>query len=105
MQFGEAIKVALQSLWANKMRTVLTIIGVVIGVASVIAVITLSNGAKMFVVRKIANHGSDTLTLSRMNPVTFSGEEYLKETKRKNIDYDDYLYLQSSCTRCLSLGA
>ena len=105
MQFREAIKVALQSLWANKMRTILTMIGVIIGVASVIAVITLSNGAKMFVVRKIANHGSDTLTVQRINPVIFSGEDFLKQNKRKNIVYDDFLYLQSSCTRCLSLGA
>ena len=105
MGFAEAISVALQSLWANKMRTILTIIGVVIGVASVIAVITLSNGAKMFVVKKIANHGSDTLTLQRLNPVIFSGDEYVKETKRKNIVYDDFLYLQRSCTRCVSIGA
>lgn len=105
MQFREAIKVALQSLWANKMRTILTMIGVIIGVASVIAVITLSNGAKMFVIRKIANHGSDTLTVQRINPVIFSGEDFLKQNKRKNIVYDDFLYLQSSCTRCLSLGA
>ena len=41
MQFAEAFKLALQSLWANKMRTVLTLIGVVMGVASVIMVITL----------------------------------------------------------------
>lgn len=105
MQLREAFRVALQSLWANKMRTVLTMIGVIIGVASVIAVITLSNGAKMFVVRKIANHGSDTMTLQRINPVIFSAEEYLKQNKRKNIVYDDFLYLQQSCTRCLSLGA
>ncbi len=37
MPFGEALKLALQSLWANKMRTVLTLLGVVIGVASVIS--------------------------------------------------------------------
>ena len=105
MQFREAFRVALQSLWANKMRTILTMIGVIIGVASVIAVITLSNGAKMFVVRKIANHGSDSMTVQRINPVIFSAEEFLKQNKRKNIVYDDFLYLQSSCTRCLSLGA
>ena len=40
MQFTEAVKLALQSLWGNKMRTVLTLIGVVMGVASVIMVIT-----------------------------------------------------------------
>jgi len=105
MGFAEAISVALQSLWANKLRTVLTVVGVVIGVASVIAVITLANGAKMFVVKKIANHGSDTLTLSRLPAVIFTGEEYLKVNKRKFITYDDYFYLQQSCTRCLLLAA
>ena len=45
MLFSEAFKLALQSLWANKMRTILTLIGVVMGVASVIMVITLVNGA------------------------------------------------------------
>jgi putative ABC transport system permease protein len=105
MLFSEAIKVALQSLWANKMRTILTTIGVVISVASLIAVITLGNGAKMFVVKKIANQGSDVMTLQRINPVIFTGEEYLKENKRKNITYDDFLYLQRSCTRCLMIGA
>ena len=105
MGFSEAIKVALQSLWANKMRTILTIVGVVIGVASVIAVITLVNGANMFVVKKIARKGADTLTLTRLPAVIFSGEEYLKVNKRKDIVYDDYLYLQRTCTRCLALGA
>lgn len=105
MQFGEAIKVALQSLWANKMRTVLTTIGVVISVSSVIAVITLSNGAKMFVVKKILSHGSDTLTVTRLPSVIFSGEEYVKYNKRKHITYDDYLYLKQTCTRCLTIGA
>src|SRR6185503_20047332 len=45
MDIREAIKLALQSLWQNKMRTVLTLLGVMIGVASVIAVVTLVNGA------------------------------------------------------------
>jgi putative ABC transport system permease protein len=105
MEFREAIKVALQSLWANKLRTVLTMIGVIIGVASVIAVITLSNGAEQYVVQKIANHGSDTLTVTRLNPVIFNGEEFLRENKRKYIYYDDFKYLERTCTRCLSLGA
>ena len=105
MLFSEAIKVALQSLWANKMRTVLTTIGVAISVASLIAVITLGNGAKMYVVKKIANQGSDVMTVQRINPVIFTGEEYLKENKRKNITYSDYHYLERTCTRCLMIGA
>ena len=49
MELKEALKLAVQSLWANKLRSVLTLLGVVIGVASVIAVVTLVNGANVFV--------------------------------------------------------
>jgi putative ABC transport system permease protein len=105
MEFKEAIWLALQSLWANKLRTVLTLIGVVIGVASVIAVITLVNGANRFVATKISGYGSDTLTVTKMPSVIFSGEEYIKFQKRKDIHYDDYLYLVQTCTRCLEMGA
>ena len=53
MQFIEAVRLALQSLWGNKLRTILTLLGVIIGVASVITVVTLTNGAKQFVTSKI----------------------------------------------------
>ncbi len=105
MGFAEALTVALQSLWANKLRTFLTTIGVTISVSSVIAVITLVNGANMFVAHKIVRKGSDTLTLTRLPPVIFTGEQYLKVNKRKNIVYDDYLYLLERCTRCQVLAA
>ena len=49
MHYTEAFKLALQSLWSNKMRSILTLIGVVMGVASVIMVITLVNGANKYV--------------------------------------------------------
>ena len=49
MPLKEAFKLALQSLWANKMRSILTLLGVIIGVASVIMVVTLTNGARQFV--------------------------------------------------------
>ena len=42
MNIAEAVRIALQSLWANKLRSVLTLLGVVIGVSSVIAVVTLA---------------------------------------------------------------
>jgi len=58
MQFSEAVKLALQSLWANKLRTILTLIGVVMGVASVIMVITLVNGANRYVATKLTDHGA-----------------------------------------------
>ena len=53
MHYTEAFKLALQSLWGNKLRSTLTLIGVVMGVASVIMVITLVNGANKYVSTKL----------------------------------------------------
>ena len=64
MQFTEAFKLALQSLWANKLRSILTLIGVVMGVASVIMVITLVNGANNYVGTKLSGYGADVFTVT-----------------------------------------
>ena len=90
MQLIEAFKLALQSLWGNKMRTILTLIGVVMGVASVIIVITLVNGANKYVATKLSDHGADVFTVTRMPGVIMSAEEYFRYQKRKVIRIEDY---------------
>src|SRR5260370_20717080 len=65
MELKEAIILALQSLWQNKLRTVLTLLGVMIGVASVIAVVTLVNGANTYVTSKFTRYGADVFTIFR----------------------------------------
>jgi putative ABC transport system permease protein len=105
MQFNEAFKLALQSLWANKMRSILTLLGVVMGVASVIMVITLVNGANSFVSTKLTGHGADVFTVSRMSSVIMSPEEYFKFQKRKIIHFEDYRAISDGCTECGEVGA
>jgi len=105
MLIGEAFKLALQSLWANKMRTILTLIGVIIGVASVIMVVTLTNGAKQFVTSKINTYGADVITISKMPQTFITIEEYLEFQKRKDITYDDYRAIVDECRLCASVGA
>jgi putative ABC transport system permease protein len=105
MLFGEAVKLALQSLWANKMRTILTLLGVVIGVASVIMVVTLTNGAKQFVTTKINTYGADVVTVSKMPETFITIEEYLEFQKRRDVTYDDYRAILSDCRYCQSVGA
>ncbi len=104
MQFTEALKLALQSLWSNKMRTILTLIGVVMGVASVIMVITLVNGANTYVSTKLVSHGADVFTVQQMPGVIFSAEEYLKYQKRKILRMEDYKAIQEDCTQCSDVG-
>ena len=105
MQFTEALKLALQSLWANKLRTILTLLGVVIGVASVITVVTLTNGAKQFVTTKIDTYGASVVTISKMPQTFITLDEYLAFQKRRDVTFDDYKAVVSECKSCVSVGA
>ncbi|WP_446745532.1 ABC transporter permease [Silvibacterium acidisoli] len=105
MGYREAFKIALQSLWANKLRSILTLIGVVIGVSSVIAVITLTNGVNKYVATKVYGYGADVFTISKESPVIFSYEEWQKFQKRKKITYDDFQSVDKLCKSCVSTGA
>ena len=105
MEFKEAVKIALQSLWANKLRSVLTLLGVVIGVASVIAVVTLVNGANTYVATKFSSYGADVFTVSKMPQFITSSEDYERFQKRKNILFPDYQYIAENCKRCVGIGA
>jgi putative ABC transport system permease protein len=105
MAFKEAIRIALQSLWANKLRSILTLIGVVIGVASVIMVLTLVAGVNKFVATKIYGYGADVFTASKQPSVVFSDAEFMKYQKRKDLKYDAYEAIAARCTECATTGA
>jgi putative ABC transport system permease protein len=105
MQLIEAFRLALQSLWANKLRSILTLIGVVMGVASVIMVITLVNGANRYVSTKLSGYGADVFTVTKMSSVIFTPEEYFKFQKRKIVRIEDYRAVRDSCTECSEVGA
>ncbi|MDZ4673282.1 MAG: ABC transporter permease [Gemmatimonadota bacterium] len=64
MIIGEIIKVAFQSIRANKLRAILTMLGVIIGVGAVIAVVALGTGAQRAVEARIEAMGAQLLTIS-----------------------------------------
>ena len=103
MLFSEAVKLALQSLWANKMRSVLTLIGVVMGVASVIMVITLTNTANNYMGTKLSGYGADVFTIAREGLI-FGPDDYAKFQKRKFVKIDDYEAIRDGCTLCKEVG-
>ena len=105
MERKDAFRLALASLWANKLRSVLTLLGVVIGVASVIAVVTLVNGANGYVATKINRFGADVFTISQMPTLITSYDDYVRYNKRKVLGLDEYHALQAECHTCLGVGA
>jgi putative ABC transport system permease protein len=105
MDSKEAFRMALQALWTNKLRTVLTLLGVVIGVSSVIAVVTLVNGAQTYVATKVNKQGANVFTVSQMPSIVTNYNDYVKYKRRKVITLDEYRQFQSECTMCLQVGA
>jgi putative ABC transport system permease protein len=105
MGFAEAVKIAFQSLWANKLRSFLTLLGVMIGVAAVIMVITLVNGANKFVATKVYGYGADVFTASKQPTVVLSDADYARFQKRKDLNLDDYFDIAGKCPDCSATGA
>ncbi len=105
MNIAEAIRIALQSLWANKLRSVLTLLGVVIGVAAVIAVVTFVEGINTYVAEKIFNLGADVFIIFKVSPALTNVDHYLEGEKRKDLLMEDYQTVRDACRHCVYAGA
>jgi putative ABC transport system permease protein len=105
MNIGEAIKIALASLWANKLRSVLTLLGVVIGVAAVIAVVTFVNGINGYVAERVFRLGADVFLIGKQSNVIRTADELIEQQKRKDFRMDDYYAVRDACKHCRYVGA
>ena len=105
MNISEAIKIALLSLWANKLRSALTLLGVVIGVAAVIAVVTFVNGINSYVAERIFNLGADVFIMFKVSPAVTNVEHFIEGQKRKDLTMDDYRAVREGCKLCAYVGA
>src|ERR1700722_4067344 len=85
----EAIRIALQSLWANKLRSLLTLLGVVIGVSAVISVVTFVSGINDYVAHKIFNLGADFFIVSKMSALQTNVDDFLVAEKRTTLILED----------------
>jgi putative ABC transport system permease protein len=105
MTVSEAIRIALLSLWANKLRSILTLLGVVIGVSAVIAVVTFVNGINGYVAEKVFNLGADVFIIGKMPNVITDPDTFIEANKRKDITMEHYQAILDECTACKVVGA
>jgi putative ABC transport system permease protein len=105
MAFGEAVRIAVSSLWAHKMRSVLTLLGVVIGVTSVIAVVSIISGLNTYVAEKVFNLGADVFLINRGPSIITNIKEYEDTQKRRKFKLEDYEAVRDGCKSCRNVGA
>jgi putative ABC transport system permease protein len=102
---GEAVRIATASLWAHKMRSVLTLLGVVIGVTSVIAVVSLISGLNRYVAEKVVTLGADVFMINRSPSIITNVDQWEDAQKRRKFHYDDYEALRDACRSCDAVAA
>jgi putative ABC transport system permease protein len=86
MFYGEALKVALGAIWAHKLRSFLTLLGVIFGVATVIVVVSLIEGFNRYVDEKIANIGTNAFAVQKFSIEDFASLEAYETARRRNKD-------------------
>src|SRR6266566_6203478 len=100
----EAFFVALGSLRQNKLRTALTLVGIVVGVAAVITVVTIIKGLDKTVAQTFSSQGSTVFTISKNPQIIKSREEFIKFSKRKDVTHEDAEAIGRLCTSCWRVG-
>ena len=86
MPILEALKLALFAILSHKLRSFLTLLGVIFGVATVIVVVSLVEGFNAYVDEKIANIGTNAFSVSKFSIEDFSSVEALNAARRRNKD-------------------
>ncbi|MEP6719546.1 MAG: ABC transporter permease [bacterium] len=86
MPFLEAIKLAISAILAHKLRSFLTLLGVIFGVATVIVVVSLIEGFNSYVDEKIANIGTNAFAVQKYSIEDFSSVSALNAARRRNKD-------------------
>lgn len=86
MPFVEALRLALAAILGHKLRSFLTLLGVIFGVATVIVVVSLVEGFNHYVDEKIADIGTNAFAVRKYSIDDFSSVEALNAARRRNKD-------------------
>jgi len=104
----EVVKMALGSIWAHKLRTFLTLLGIIVGVASVMVVAAGISGAEEFVVSQVSQAlGSNSFILVQYGRFGNVNDGDWKEMLKGNpkIKFADLEFLRRYCTDCAEMTA
>lgn len=100
----ETIRIAATALNTHKLRSFLTLLGVIIGVMTVVAVVSIISGLNNYIAEKVFQLNPDVYVVTQFGIIT-SREQFLEAIKRKKIDWEDYVALRDRCTTCSAVGA
>jgi putative ABC transport system permease protein len=105
LDMRDSLAQSVQALRSHKLRAVLTILGLTMGVATLITVMTIVQGANRYVEQKIARLGTDAFQIAKTPFAATDFNEIIKSLRFKNIDMDDMRAVADGCSDCNLVGA
>jgi putative ABC transport system permease protein len=105
MPFSEAAGIAFAALRANKLRSFLTVLGILIGVSSVVAVVAITEGLDRYMANQVLSLGSRSFSIQKMPDIITSRAVWLEMNKRKDVVLSDVEAVREGCDSCGEVGA
>ena len=96
---------AWMSLRANKLRSFLTLLGIVIGVLTIIAVVSVIQGLNNYVYTKMSFYGANDFSVQKFSMIGTSLKQFKEQMKRKDLTLTDVQLLREKCRSCELIGA
>jgi putative ABC transport system permease protein len=104
LTFVETLKLSLDALRAHKLRSFLTLLGVILAVTTLIFVMSVISGLNFYVADRVANLGANVFIVDRFGIIT-SQDEYVKAQKRPLINMEDYERLRDGMKLARAVAA
>ena len=100
----ETLRIAASALRSHKLRSFLTLLGVIIGIMTVVTVVAIISGLNAFIMEKVFDLNPDVYVATRFGIIT-SREQWLEAIKRKRFELEDYEDVRDRCGLCEMVGA
>ena len=100
----ETVRIAATALRTHKLRSFLTLLGVIIGVMTVVTVVSIISGLNDYIAERVFDLNPDVYVVSQFGIIT-SREAFLEAIKRKPIAWDDLDMVRRGCQSCSAVGA
>jgi putative ABC transport system permease protein len=100
----ETFRLAIDSLRAHKLRSFLTLLGVILAVTTLVAVMSLVSGMNFYVADRIANLGANVFLVDRFGIIT-SNDAWVKAQKRPLLTMDEFEYLRDNMKTAKAVAA
>jgi putative ABC transport system permease protein len=107
MNFSETLKLAFSAIWAHKLRSFLTLLGMIIGVTAFMVVLSLLQGFNSYVDEKIAGIGSNSFTVRRFSFDDFKDTDTIAAAQRRNkeLTFDERDFIRERAQLIDKIGA